>query len=83
MNYVTDVNLLADKRVLLTDEWLYVKGCEDMYAIRDCALSWNQRAKVSEVNALLAHSNNLHIGDYVSEVNALLAHSNNLHIGDY
>ncbi|ONI16969.1 hypothetical protein PRUPE_3G132100 [Prunus persica] len=36
----------ADKRVLLTDEWLYVKGCEDMYAIRDCASSWNQRAKI-------------------------------------
>lgn len=25
------------RRVLATDEWLRVKGCEDVYAIGDCA----------------------------------------------
>lgn len=31
------LNVQADKRVLVTDEWLHVKGCEDVYAIGDCA----------------------------------------------
>lgn len=31
------LHVQADKRVLVTDEWLRVKGCEDVYAIGDCA----------------------------------------------
>ena len=32
----------ANRRVLVTDEWLRVKGCDDVYAIGDCA-TINQR----------------------------------------
>ncbi|KAK8613372.1 hypothetical protein V6N13_101134 [Hibiscus sabdariffa] len=32
----------ANRRVLATDEWLKVKGCEDVYALGDCA-TINQR----------------------------------------
>lgn len=27
----------GDRRVLATDEWLRVKGCETVYALGDCA----------------------------------------------
>ncbi|KAM1112618.1 hypothetical protein EV1_045098 [Malus domestica] len=38
----------ADKRVLVTDEWLRVKGCEDVYAIGDCA-SISQRKIMEDI----------------------------------
>lgn len=31
------LHVQANRRVLETDEWLRVKGCEDVYAIGDCA----------------------------------------------
>lgn len=32
----------ASRRVLATDEWLRVEGCDDVYALGDCA-TINQR----------------------------------------
>lgn len=29
--------LQGNRRILATDEWLRVKGCEDAYALGDCA----------------------------------------------
>ncbi|MBA0601551.1 hypothetical protein Gorai_004725 [Gossypium raimondii] len=37
----------ANRRVLATDEWLRVKGCEDVYALGDCA-TINQRKVMSK-----------------------------------
>lgn len=31
------LHVQANRRVLETNEWLRVKGCEDVYAIGDCA----------------------------------------------
>ncbi|TQD78391.1 hypothetical protein C1H46_036026 [Malus baccata] len=41
----------ADKRVLVTDEWLRVKGCEDVYAIGDCASISQRRYPLSQVDS--------------------------------
>lgn len=34
------------RRVLATDEWLRVKGCEDVYAIGDCATIDQRKIRV-------------------------------------
>ena len=43
----------AKRRVLATDEWLRVKGCEDVYAIGDCC-SINQRKIMVSLKPLTA-----------------------------
>lgn len=43
----------ANRRVLETDEWLRVKGCEDVYAIGDCA-TIDQRKIMEDVLAIFA-----------------------------
>lgn len=37
----------GDRRVLATDEWLRVKGCDDVYALGDCATIVQRRIVVS------------------------------------
>jgi hypothetical protein len=39
----------GNRRVLTTDEWLRVKGHEDVYAIGDCATIDQRKIKVCEV----------------------------------
>ncbi|MBA0781982.1 hypothetical protein Gotri_002861, partial [Gossypium trilobum] len=41
----------ANRRVLATDEWLRVKGCEDVYALGDCA-TINQRKVMEDIAAI-------------------------------
>ncbi|GMI79762.1 NAD(P)H dehydrogenase B1 [Hibiscus trionum] len=41
----------ANRRVLATDEWLRVKGCEDVYALGDCA-TINQRKIMEDIAAI-------------------------------
>ncbi|KAK8564064.1 hypothetical protein V6N13_005725 [Hibiscus sabdariffa] len=41
----------ANRRVLATDEWLRVKGSEDVYALGDCA-SINQRKVMEDIAAI-------------------------------
>lgn len=48
---MTFVYTQTKRRVLATDEWLKVKGCENVYALGDCA-TIDQR-KVMVCNALL------------------------------
>ncbi|KAM5580895.1 external alternative NAD(P)H-ubiquinone oxidoreductase B1, mitochondrial [Rosa sericea] len=43
----------ANRRVLVTDEWLRVKGCDDVYAIGDCA-TINQRKIMEDIVAIFA-----------------------------
>ncbi len=38
----------AHRRVLATNEWLRVKGCDNVYAIGDCATIDQRKIKVSE-----------------------------------
>lgn len=37
-----------DRRALATDEWLRVKGCEDVYALGDCATIDQRKIMVCE-----------------------------------
>ncbi|CAB4274363.1 unnamed protein product [Prunus armeniaca] len=58
----------ADKRVLVTDEWLRVKGCEDVYAIGDCA-SITQRKIMEDISAIFKaadkdNSGTLTVGEF-------------------
>ncbi|KHG23704.1 putative NADH-ubiquinone oxidoreductase C3A11.07, mitochondrial [Gossypium arboreum] len=57
----------ANRRVLATDEWLRVKGCEDVYALGDCA-TINQRKVMSkhlrDVTDLMKDSE----GNYIDKV---------------
>ncbi|KAJ6763774.1 putative proteinDH-UBIQUINONE OXIDOREDUCTASE MITOCHONDRIAL putative-RELATED [Salix purpurea] len=41
----------AKRRVLATDEWLRVEGCEDVYALGDCA-TINQRKVMEDIAAI-------------------------------
>ncbi|GJR32235.1 external alternative NAD(P)H-ubiquinone oxidoreductase B1, mitochondrial-like protein [Tanacetum coccineum] len=41
----------GNRRVLATDEWLRVKGCEDVYAIGDCA-TIDQRKVMEDISAI-------------------------------
>ncbi|KAI4334024.1 hypothetical protein L6164_018764 [Bauhinia variegata] len=41
----------AQRRILATDEWLRVKGCEAVYAIGDCA-SINQRKIMDDISTI-------------------------------
>ncbi|CAO2813305.1 unnamed protein product [Amaranthus hypochondriacus] len=41
------------RRILETDEWLRVKGCEDVYAIGDCA-SVHQRKIIDDISKIFA-----------------------------
>lgn len=50
-NAIVTLTLLcmqAKRRVLETDEWLRVKGCENVYAIGDCATIDQRKVMVSE-----------------------------------
>lgn len=41
--------LQGGRRVLATDEWLRVKGCENVYAIGDCASITQRKIMVCEI----------------------------------
>jgi NADH:ubiquinone reductase (non-electrogenic) len=41
----------ANRRVLATDEWLRVEGCENVYAMGDCA-TINQRKVMEDISAI-------------------------------
>lgn len=41
----------TDRRALATDEWLRVKGCEDVYAIGDCA-TIDQRKIMEDISSI-------------------------------
>ncbi|KAG8386910.1 hypothetical protein BUALT_Bualt03G0197900 [Buddleja alternifolia] len=41
----------GNRRVLATDEWLKVKGCEDVYALGDCA-TVDQRKIMEDISAI-------------------------------
>ncbi|XP_022726942.1 external alternative NAD(P)H-ubiquinone oxidoreductase B1, mitochondrial [Durio zibethinus] len=41
----------ANRRVLATDEWLRLKGCEDVYALGDCA-TINQRKIMEDISTI-------------------------------
>ncbi|KAL1555587.1 External alternative NAD(P)H-ubiquinone oxidoreductase B4, mitochondrial [Salvia divinorum] len=43
----------SDRRVLATDEWLRVEGCEDIYALGDCA-TINQRKVMEDIAAIFS-----------------------------
>lgn len=45
-----------DRRALATDEWLRVKGCEDVFAIGDCATIDQRKIMVCRKVAYLTHS---------------------------
>lgn len=45
---LTLLYMQAKRRVLATDEWLRVKGCENVYAIGDCATIDQRKIMVSE-----------------------------------
>ena len=40
--------LQGHRRILATDEWLRVKGCEDVYALGDCATIDQRKIMVCE-----------------------------------
>lgn len=44
------------RRILATDEWLRVKGCENVYAIGDCATIDQRKIMVCEVVKLVFFS---------------------------
>ncbi|EPS68710.1 hypothetical protein M569_06057, partial [Genlisea aurea] len=41
----------GNRRVLATDEWLRVKGCDDVYALGDCA-TINQKKIIEDISAI-------------------------------
>lgn len=43
------VCLQGNRRVLATDEWLRVKGCEEVYALGDCATIDQRKIMVSKL----------------------------------
>lgn len=42
----------TDRRALATDEWLRVKGCEDVYALGDCATIDQRKIMVCKICSL-------------------------------
>ncbi|CAI9275523.1 unnamed protein product [Lactuca saligna] len=54
------------RRVLATDEWLRVKGCEDVYAIGDCA-TLVQRKVMSDIAAIFKAADKDNSGTLIVE----------------
>ncbi|KAJ6975947.1 hypothetical protein NC653_031695 [Populus alba x Populus x berolinensis] len=51
----------AKRRVLATDEWLRVEGCEDVYALGDCA-TINQRKVMEDIAAIFRKADKTNTG---------------------
>ncbi|XP_065876092.1 external alternative NAD(P)H-ubiquinone oxidoreductase B3, mitochondrial-like [Euphorbia lathyris] len=45
----------GNRRVLATDEWLRVEGCDDIYALGDCA-TINQRSVMEDIAAIFSRA---------------------------
>ncbi|XVE66248.1 hypothetical protein DITRI_Ditri08aG0065200 [Diplodiscus trichospermus] len=45
----------GNRRVLATDEWLRVEGCDSVYALGDCA-TINQRSVMEDISAIFGHA---------------------------
>ncbi|KAH9744296.1 External alternative NAD(P)H-ubiquinone oxidoreductase B4 [Citrus sinensis] len=51
----------ANRRVLATDEWLRVEGCESVYALGDCA-TINQRKVMEDISAIFSKADKNNTG---------------------
>lgn len=45
----------TDRRAIATDEWLRVKGCEDVYALGDCATMDQRKIMVCKPSSYLTN----------------------------
>ncbi|KAL6535833.1 External alternative NAD(P)H-ubiquinone oxidoreductase B4, mitochondrial [Orobanche hederae] len=58
----------SNRRVLATDEWLRVEGCDNIYALGDCA-TINQRKVMEDISAIFSkadkrNTGRLKVGDF-------------------
>lgn len=51
----------SNRRVLATDEWLRVEGCDDIYALGDCA-TINQRTVMEDIAAIFSKADKNNTG---------------------
>jgi len=74
LNLPISIYTQADRRVLATDEWLRVRGCDGVYALGDCATIsqrkvmvcavWiSERNLVSPKHSILLYTNNVRLGN--------------------